>query len=477
MEKKQKNPYSTLMSNTLIFSIGSFSSKILIFFLLPLYTRTLTTAEYSTVDLVIQMANLLIPFITLSVAEAVIRFGLNSKYKSNYVFTTGLVITFLGILLFSCFMPFILQIEYVQGFEMLFYLYLVVAGVKLVFVEYVRAIKKVKLYAINGLITTVSMIALNLAFLLVFQFGVTGYLTAIILSDLISVVFLFFKAQLYAALSTKYYSANLARQMIKFSTPLIPAAVMWWVTNVSDRFFVEHFLGAEQNGLYTVAYKIPTIVTAVYAMFNQAWNMSAITEHDKAGKQRFYKNVFDSNSSFLYILAGGLILFIVPITNILVSADFSEAYLYSPILIVSTVFTCFSSFLGSIYAATKKTINSFVTSFVGAALNIALNFLLIPIMGINGASLATLICYLLVFILRMKDIQKFSKFKYLPGKIIINTFLLICMMLSVILLGSFAYIPLIICFVFIVLLNFPAMRKAARALLPERIVKKIPLIK
>jgi len=76
MKSKNQNIYSKLFSNTIIFAIGSFSSKILVILLLPLYTNALEPSQFSSVDLIIQIANLMLPIATLSIAESIIRFGL-----------------------------------------------------------------------------------------------------------------------------------------------------------------------------------------------------------------------------------------------------------------------------------------------------------------------------------------------------------------------------------------------------------------
>ena len=189
-----------------------------------------------------------------------------------------------------------------------------------------RARKLVKLYAFNGLLTTFSMIVLNIIFLLVMKIGIIGYLLAIVISDSISIIFLFFIAELYKFFSLKNFSRDITKQMLAFCVPLIPATIMWWVTNVSDRFLVEHFRGNGANGIYAISYKIPTIIITIFAMFNQAWNMSAITESGSNERSKFYKNVFDSNQSVMYLMAGGIMLILIPLTKILVSDSFFISY-------------------------------------------------------------------------------------------------------------------------------------------------------
>ena len=78
------------MMNSVIFGIGQFSSKILVFVMLPIYTGYLTTAEYGTVDLIQQSVNVIWPVITLGITNGIIRFGLDRSYRKSDVFSTGI---------------------------------------------------------------------------------------------------------------------------------------------------------------------------------------------------------------------------------------------------------------------------------------------------------------------------------------------------------------------------------------------------
>ncbi|MFA5659561.1 MAG: polysaccharide biosynthesis C-terminal domain-containing protein, partial [Oscillospiraceae bacterium] len=448
------------------------------FLLLPLYTRALTQGQLGTVDLIVQMANLMIPVVTVSVAEAVNRFGLDSSHKKNVIFSTSVIITLIGLLFFIFVIPFISKIKFVNSYGWMLYVYVLTASLKMVFSEFVRSRKLVKLYAFNGIITTASMLLFNVLFLVVFKIGIIGYLLAIILSDLLSIIFLSVIAELHRYFSFKWFSKSTAKKMLRFSIPLIPTAMMWWVTNVSDRFLVAYALGEASNGLYTVSYKIPTIIATVYTMFNQAWNMSAITEHGSKNRNRFYSNVFDSNSSAVYIVAAGVLLFIIPLTKLLVAPSYYISYTYAPYLVLATVFTCFSAFLSSVYTATKKTARSFVTSLLGAVLNIELNFLLIPKFGINGAAFATFVSYFAVFITRLIDTRKLIRFHFIPGKIFINTLILTLMALTVMKLSGWLLVSALISgFLLVVLLNMGILFKAMRTVLPPKILNLIPFLK
>ena len=96
MDKK----YKKLFSNTIIFSIGTFSSKILVFLLVPFYVQFLSDAEYGTVDLITQTANLLIPVVSMGIASAVLRFGLDKASDKKAVFSTGVAAILIGFAVF-----------------------------------------------------------------------------------------------------------------------------------------------------------------------------------------------------------------------------------------------------------------------------------------------------------------------------------------------------------------------------------------
>ena len=84
--------YKKLLSNTAILAIGTFASKFLVFFMMPLYTRYLLPEEYSTADLISQTANLLIPLACAGIADGIFRFALDKSEDKKSVFSSGLTV-------------------------------------------------------------------------------------------------------------------------------------------------------------------------------------------------------------------------------------------------------------------------------------------------------------------------------------------------------------------------------------------------
>ena len=441
---KAPSSYRKLFSNTLTFAIGSFSSKILVILLIPIYTNALSKGELGVTDVLTQIANWAIPIASVTIAEAVIRFGLDKAYDKKGVFTIGNIVCLAGLGVFAV-IVFVVTLtgvaeKYLGNYGLLLYLYIFMSSMKTLYSTYVRAIEKVKLFAVNGIVTTLFTLLFNVLFFMVFPkdhafFGIGGvfaspvakYLLAIILSDFISIVFLIFAARLWEHFDRASWNGDLLRTMLQYSVPLIPAQLLWLITNSSDTFMTTSIMGENANGVLSAAYKIPNIVATVYLMFGQAWNMSAITENDSKDRDEFYSKVFDFNQSLIYILAGGCLLVIQPLTNIWIGEEFHDCINYSPILIYSTVFSCFTTFMGSIYIATKKSKRSLFTSFISGVVNVGLNLLLIPRIGLYAPAISTVAAYFTVFIVRAFDSRALIPFRINWRKLIVNNILLVLM--------------------------------------------------
>ncbi len=420
--------YKKLLSNTAILGIGTFGSKLLVFLLLPLYTAYLSTAEYSTADIITQSANLLMPILSLGICDAVFRFTLDRDIDRKRVLTTGLYVIFAGFLVFAALFPLLNKIEYFDGYVWLIILYAFIANVHSLLAQYVRACGMTAFFAIQGISSTAITIALNILFLVVLDIGLLGYVLSVVVADAAVSLIIIFVVRKEFSLSIRRVDKAIAKLMLKFSIPLIPTTVFWWITNVSDRYMIKGFIGDDINGLYAAAFKIPTMLILLSGIFIEAWQFSAVTERDTESRKNheiFFGTVFDSFQGMLYISAAGLIAFSKIFAKVLFAESYYTAWQYMPLLITATVFSSLVTFMGSVYLVDKKSVHSFVTSMIGALINIVFNLLLIPTaLGANGAALATFLSYFIVFIIRAVNTRKFIRFNLHTHKLVANTLII-----------------------------------------------------
>lgn len=415
-----------LLSNTLIFTVGKFVSKIIVILMLPFYTSYLSSAQYSTADLITNLCNLLIPIACLGVSEGIFREAASASEDKESFFTNGVVLMLIGGAAFVALSPILSLFEYFSTYIWLIIIYVLSSNLHSVCSQYVCAIGKTKLFAGQGVLNTMLTVVLNIIFLVGFDMGIVGYVLSVVLADFISTLFLVFVAGLYRAFIPSKINGGVMKKLLRFCLPLIPSTIFWWITGVSDRYMVAYFRSDVENGLYAAAYKIPTLLTYVVTIFNDAWRLSAVSEsEDKESCTKFFSGVFRYYIAVMF--AGGAVLAVgAQLFAIILFADsYFEAWRYIPVLSAATVFTALDTFLGSAYFTVRKTGMSFWTSFVGAALNIVLNVLFIPTWGAMGASVATLASYFVVFVVRAVTMHRFIPFKMYPVRLVLNTVMLV----------------------------------------------------
>lgn len=421
---------------------------------MPLYTRVLSTADYGIVDLLVQTSNLLIPIVSAGISNAVIRFGLDKSVRKRDVFSTGLLTILCGFSLFLLLLPFADKIPFLSDHTLFIYLYVLTSCLRGLCSQFTKSLGLVRLYAFDSIFSTSTIIIFNILFLLVFKWGVMGYILSTILSDFLSSVFLFFTARLHKFVHLTKIRKKTAKAMLRYSIPLIPTTIFWWITNVSDRYLVTYMLGSEANGLYAVSYKIPTIVILISGIFIDAWQISAVSETNRLERERFFTKVFSVYQAIVFLTASSLIAFCKVITKILVSEAFYPSWQYIPFLVMSTVFSCFVTFLGTVYMVEKCSCMTLITTVIGAIINLVLNIKYIPTHGVTGAAFATFFSYFMVFVIRAIDTRRFLKINFNVLRLTVN--LALITLQSIVIMDSSPYwIPIQAVLVFLmVIINF-----------------------
>lgn len=421
------NKYKTLVSNTALISLGTFGSKLLVFLMVRFYTGYLTTAEYGTADLIQQTANLLLPIISVGITDGVFRFAIDSKADQKSVFSSGLYTITLGGLAFLIIVPLLMLTHQFDGYIWLIILYTMASCYHTLCSKYIRARGSTAFFAVQGIINTAIVIVLNILFLAVFSFGITGYVLSVAIADALSTLLIVVREKLWRDVTAKI-DKSILKDLLKYSIPMIPATIFWWVTSVSNRYFVSGFFGAEANGIYAVAYKLPNLLTLVSSVFMLAWQFSAVVESEKDNQEhiKFFGTVWGSFQSIMFLVGGGVTALSIPLIKILADKDFYSAATYVPMLTAAMVFSAFANFMGTVYVVEKRSKNSFLTTMFGAVANVALTLILIKTpLGIQGAAIATFASYLLVFVIRAINVYKYIPFKMYWTKVIINTAIII----------------------------------------------------
>ena len=405
MTKNSRSKY--LLKNTVIFALGNFSTKLIAFFLVPFYTYVLTTEEYGVINLIFTLATLIGPFLMVNLQDAVRRFALESNADHKVILSIEWGVIIVGHLFGLLLIPLAKMYAPISSYSLELYFYIVSLSANTIFLEYLRGIEKMKAYSICSVLSSLIIAVLNIFFLTRMQLGVSGYFLAYIIAFTFSSLIAIIIGKQYTVFREWKWDKTLFRNMIKFSIPMIPNSLLWWVSSSSDHIMVTHFINAAANGIYTVSYKIPTLISTVSNIFMQAWQISAIKENDSKDNDDFSNIMFDGYIRFITLFTGFLLVIIKPFMYIYVNPSFVEAWKYTPFLIIGYAFSTLGTFVGTPYYVYKDMKGNMFSAASGAIINVILNAILIPTLGIQGAAIATCFSYIVVFIYRVFDTRKY----------------------------------------------------------------------
>lgn len=293
-----------------------------------------------------------------------------------------------------------------EGLEIFIFLYYLSYSTYQFFVQISKGLEKVSDMAIAGVISTLSLIIFNLLFLFKFKLGLNGFFLANILSQLIPSLYFIFRLKFWNYIKDFNIDKSLEKEMLKYSIPLIATTLGWWANNTLDKYAVTWLCGVAANGILSVSYKIPTILNTLQGIFTSAWQISAIKEYGEEETSKFYGKTFSLVNFLMCAACSVLIILTRPLAHMLYANDFYVAWEYVPFLLISSVINCASGLLGPILSAKKDTKAMMWSAIIGVIFNAIFNIVLIYLIGIQGATIATMGSSLIIYLIRRYGANK-----------------------------------------------------------------------
>lgn len=403
------NKYKTLAGNTLIFGVCNFTSKLLVFFMLPFYTSVLSKEEFGTADMINTTVGLMLPILTLGVAHGCMRFALDKTKDVKKVFSFGVKVLVIGFLVLLLALPLVKKIPVVCDYIFYFIVLFAVHTAQQFLSLFARGINRVKLVGISGIVGSFVAVLSNVVLMFVFRFGVYGYIISMIISQFVAVLILFLGGKMYQLFSRES-DRTLSKEIMLYSVPMVPNTLSWWINHSVNRYILNSYCGIADVGLYSAASKMPTMINTFRGIFVEAWQLSTITEYDKKDSSSFFNNIYKVYNTFLILLCSLLIVLSQLIAKVLYSKDFFEAWEYTPILLLGMLFGSLIAFYSPTYLAYKKTNKLFISTFLGAVITIVFNFIMVPKIGILGAAITSVISNFTIYMYLKIDSKKYVKF-------------------------------------------------------------------
>lgn len=427
--------FSRLGKNTALVFVGKLGSSIIGFLMLPLYTRWLGLEAFGKSDLINVYSSFLIILITCCISESIFIFPKDKERSVQTAYFTSSSVFLLSMFVLTALVLALIQmlshifdaqnifIEYIW----LIYIVSMSSALQQFFQQFTRSIDRMFVYSMTGLINAVSIAIL--AFVFIPQMGLIGYVLSLAAASLISGVYSFIASRSYEYIAVKTISKELIYTMLKYSIPLIPNGIMWWLVSSLNRPLMEQHLGISEIGIYAVANRIPAILTIVFGVFSTSWQISVLEEFGKEGFSEFYNRVFRLIFGLLLVLLVVITLSSKIIVTLLASNDFYEAWRYVPLLTLGSLLANVSSFCGTVFSATKESKYFFYSSILGAITSIVFNYLLIPTLGTYGVCIAFVLSFIAMAGSRIIFSGKYAKIDNICKDILLLSFTVIIIVL------------------------------------------------
>ena len=473
-ENLPKANNKTLLKNTGIIAIGTISTKMINFLLLPMYTALISTEDYGTIDLLSTYATLLMAVASLQIYQAVFRFVAVEREDFNKVKTvlsTLYAITIGGLVVYSglCLLIFpLVSMPYKW-----YLLVQVVANVYLSMVtNSVRGLGDNASYAFANFLSAAISLVLNVLFLVVFRWPAMTMLWAYILGPVVGGTVAFVHKRMWRFLDPRAVNLQSAKKYLRYALPLIPNELSWWVVHASDRTIVSAFLGVAANGLIAVASKFSSIYSTIFSVFNTAWTEQCVLHFNEEGGRGYLAKTMVTVTKLFSGLTLLLIAFMPLAFSVLVNRQYAEAYGLVPIYLMAVFFNVLIGLVSPIYLINNETGKVAKSTAVAAVINIGVDLLLIGSIGVYAAPVSSLCAYLAVSLWRVWDVQR--RYLKIPFP---RVFLVRCLaMLFVVCVGYYSrMIPLQIFCALLAMVYVCLENRAILAKAMEMVQRKLPI--
>ena len=405
-----------LLIGTALMAMGTVFSKAVSLVMVVFYSRWLSAGDYGSFELFATYVSLLIPVATLSCGEAVFRFLLEDKdeRRKKEVISTALIIMLSGVGLSVAILS-VFRGDLFKQYFLEFLLLYIAETIYSIMTYSARGLHKLKEYAIAGMVNGAIMAISTTILVRVAGLGLSGLIIGTTLGYVAGSLFCVGKVKILHYVDFQSVSKETGKEIIGYSAPLIPNSIAWWIANVSDRTFIDIFLGSEYNGIYSIANKVPSLCITIFNVFHLSWQEST-SDIIEAGEDptNYFNSILQKLLPTLFSVSIAVLSVNFLLFRYVFDPKYMSGYWHVAILVTATILSFVAQFFGGIFIGLKNTkVNGF-TTLLAAAVNVVIDLAFIRTIGLFAASLSTLIAYAFLFTVRYMIIRR--RYKITFGK-------------------------------------------------------------
>ena len=408
------------LENFFIYGFITVLNKVLSLFLLPVMTRLLPdTSSFGVSEMFNVIVGFATPLAILGLYDAMFREFFekdDEQYKYNVTTTTARIvlasstIISLVLLIFNSFFS-KLFFDTSQYRDIVIYssISLIFSANTTIIQAPTRILNKRKVYVFSGLFQSVLSYAIAIP-LIIIGFSYYGIIYSSLVTGAVMLVFFWFQNKKFFL--SGIFDKKIAKELFKIGLPLVPTFLIYWIYNSTDRIMITNMLGTSQLGIYSIGARLAQISQLIYSAFAGGWSYFVFSTMKDEDHVELVSRIFE----YLGIVSFLSFLIITPfskfIFNLLFKGDYVDGASVFPYLFFSPLLLMlFQTVAGGNFQIIKKTYLSTLCLSLGAGTNVLLNYLLIPRLGIVGASIATLVGYAISVIVAVVVTQRMGLFR------------------------------------------------------------------
>lgn len=391
------------IENFLVYGLGSVMSKIVPLFMLPIVTRLMPNTSYYGLN---DISNIVVSFgssiAVMGMYDVMFRMFFDREdleYKKEvcssafyFTFFSGLLIAVV-LLIFKglCSQLFFSSEKYSQLLT-ISAISVFVSTISSIVIAPTRMLNKRKIFLVTNTITPILSYSISIPMLIHKMYITALPLAGLVSSVIILIVFYFLNTDWF---NFKKVNKNLIKEMLKLGIPLMPTFLLYWVFNSCDRIFIAKYLGNAQVGIYGIGARVASISQFIYIAFANGWQYFAFSTMKSDDQVELTSNVFE----YLGVISFSTIVILTPFSDMLFriffKGDYIKGAIVFPYLFLAPLLLMLYQTEGNQFLVIKKTWPGTLILILGALTNVLFNYLLIPILGIEGSALATLLGYVI----------------------------------------------------------------------------------
>lgn len=393
-----------------IYSVGNIGAKLITFLLVPIYTYFIPdTAQFGYFDICLTATFLLSPIITLNLSSGLLRYLLDAPdNNTKQVVTTSAVQMLVRTLTISVVILLIISCFFTIKYHWLALALMLSVTANDVYGQLARGLGLNKVFVSIGIATAFLVTVLSLVMVALLGMGITGVFWANILARICPIIIVELRQRLLANhLIHNIQWREQAKQLLRYSLPLLPTVIIWWVLSFGDRWFVLWAVGAKANGVYAVAARFTGIIYTFAIIILQAWQETAILQYKSKDRDSFFSQIF---TIFIFALCSIIIAYTTALKICypwLVDTHYIDSlqYIY-PMTVAAGIYSV-ANFLEMGYQCSQQTHRALAPSIVTCIVNVVLNLILAPLWGCWGVIAASTLSFIVFAIYRGIDTRRF----------------------------------------------------------------------